>query len=295
MKEETLVFGPERNLVGTFTHPAADVPARDDLMVLLSNAGVIPRIGPHRINVKLARQFASLGLPTLRFDTNGLGDSARSSSTLPVAEQFVADTRSAMDAAEARFGRRHFLMVGMCSGADIAHLTALEDVRLKGIVMFDSYVYPTRKTAWLRRWHLLRNAGVLGAVGKVLVRALRLLWPRRAGSSAAGAPRPSAAVGIFGRSSVPSRDEFAERLKRLVERQVQLHFIFSGGEPGAYNYHRQFHDTFGRYGLVDRVGYEFLRECDHVLTLPQAQDLFIRTVMQWLRNKILIESQNWSS
>ena len=56
MIEQSLIFGPERHLVGTVTLP--EQPVVGQVMLLLTNAGVIPRVGPHRVNVKLARHFA---------------------------------------------------------------------------------------------------------------------------------------------------------------------------------------------------------------------------------------------
>ena len=136
MMETTRFFGAHKHLVGTFTEPEAHQPASGSVMVLLTNAGVISRSGPHRINVLLARRFSALGLRSLRWDLSGLGDSARPAQALPMYEQFVADTRAAMDEAQRMYGVSRFIMIGFCSGAEVAYYTALKDERLIGLALF---------------------------------------------------------------------------------------------------------------------------------------------------------------
>jgi alpha/beta superfamily hydrolase len=282
MNEQTVVFGPEQHLVGTITHPAQPKPGRAGVMVLLTNAGVIPRIGPHRLNVKLARHFAQMGVASLRFDMSGLGDSRRSGSRRSTGDQFVADTIAAMDLAKQQFGCTQFIMVGFCSGADVAHLTALDDARLRAIVMWDSYVYPNTKAKLFGFIHRARRHGLHAAFVKAL-RFVRAASKNRNESAAAG--QPAEGPVIFGRSRMPPRDEFGKNIRTLVDRGVELHFVYSGGEPDWYNYERQFHDMFEPYGFVDRVAYTYLTQSDHTLTQPKAQDAFIQCVDGWLEQR----------
>jgi pimeloyl-ACP methyl ester carboxylesterase len=162
MAEHTLTLGIENHLVATFTPADTGFDGAPPVVALLTNSGVIPRSGPHRMNVHLARRFAAQGIPSVRFDMSGLGDSRRTASTLPVVEQWVADTRSVMDAAQARFGCARFLMVGFCSGAEVAHLVALEDPRLRAILIWDLYAYPTPASRARTFLYKLRRAGLAG-------------------------------------------------------------------------------------------------------------------------------------
>ena len=75
-RESLVQLGAEGHLVGSLvqpTRPSASVG------VLFVNAGEIHRIGPHRIHVKLGRALAQDGVPSLRLDLTGLGDSGRAS------------------------------------------------------------------------------------------------------------------------------------------------------------------------------------------------------------------------
>jgi dienelactone hydrolase len=283
MHEQTHIFGSDQHLVGTVTLPSHAKPEFSSVMVLLTNAGVIPRSGPHRMNVKLARRFAELGIATLRFDLSGLGDSRRSSSSRSTGEQFIVDTRSAMDLAQAEFGRRRFLMVGFCSGGDVAHVTALEDERLRAIVMWDSYVYPTRQAKLRGLWHRLRAQTPSSIVHKLAQR----LRPKPNSATGADALETPAGPTIFGRASMPARDEFGQRIRTLVDRGVAFLFLYSGGEPLWFNHVRQFRDMFDSYGFVDRVGYGYLPRSDHTFIQPHAQDTLVARVEEWLHARAL--------
>ncbi len=283
MNEQTFIFGPDKNLVGTVTLPAQPRPDHSRTMALLTNAGVIPRIGPHRLNVKLARRFAELGIATLRFDLSGLGDSRRSSSRHPTRDQFVADTRCAMDLAHAQFGADRFFLVGFCSGGDVAHLTALEDERLGALVMWDSNVYPTRQAKLRGLLHRLRRATVISVARKALIEIVSKAKARTRAPAGTALESPA----IFGRTTMPPRDEFGQRIRTLVDRGVAVMFLYSGGEPLWYNYERQFSDMFASYGFVDRVAYSYMPRCDHTFIQPHAQSALVERVERWLEASAL--------
>jgi len=280
MSEQTLIVGAENHLVATLTPAAPTHTGSPRCVAILTNSGVIPRSGPHRMNVHLARRFAEMGIPSIRFDMSGLGDSRRSSGTLPVVQQWVADTRSVMDTAQARFGCDRFFMVGFCSGAEVAHLVALEDPRMRAAVLWDLYAYPTTGSKLRTVLYRLRRAGLANAVRKVIARALPAL--RSMGKS--GAQDTERAVEV---SQVPPIDEYAQRIQTLVDGGVELLFAYCGGEPEWFNHHGQFRGMFGRYGFVDKVAFTYLERSDHLITRREAQQSFTQMVVQWLEQRVL--------
>lgn len=169
MTEVTLSFGAERHLVGTLCRPGDA--AVGDCAVLLLNAGVIHRIGPHRFNVKLARALARAGLPSLRLDLSGQGDSRLPAQPLPYPQQAVADLRAAMDHLQGLLGVQRFVIAGICSGANHGLAAADADPRVAGLWMLDTHLYPTprtRRERWRLQWRLRGPA-------------LLLQWARAAG------------------------------------------------------------------------------------------------------------------
>ncbi len=282
MIEQTAVFGRSQHLVGTLTVPLSR-PTQPSLTVLMTNAGVISRVGPHRINVRLARALARLGVPSLRFDLSGLGDSGRPHSQLPAAQQFIADTRDAMDWCESRLGARRFLMIGFCSGADIGHQAALVDERLAALVMHDAYVYSTRRARANRVLYWLRRHG-LAALAR---RGLDRLRGRRDPASQAVSVGPDGPV-IFGRARIPARAEFGDRLDALTARGVKMLLIYSGGAPAWYNYPRQFADAFADRRFIAQVAHDYMPDNDHTLTRLRAQQSVIDRITGWMRDERLL-------
>lgn len=275
MIETTRQFGAQKHLVGTFTEPDSMRAGRPAVMALLTNAGVISRSGPHRINVTLARRFAAMGVRSLRWDLSGLGDSGRPTGALPMREQFIADTRAAMDEAQRTYGVTRFVMIGFCSGAEVAYYTALRDERLVGLMLFDLFIYPTWKTHLVRVGRRIRKYGVLGAVRRLSAAVLRKLARRRPQTAPdTGEPPPSTA---------PALPDFAARLSELHARGTRTLLMYSG-EVELHNYEKQFRDNFNRFGIVGKVDYAYLSECDHVFTTTEGQNALIAVVNRWTQD-----------
>jgi hypothetical protein len=71
MKEDVVQFGLEDRLVGVLTTPATAL--RNAPACLLMNAGVIHRIGPHRLNANISPALAAHAIATLHGDLSVLG------------------------------------------------------------------------------------------------------------------------------------------------------------------------------------------------------------------------------
>lgn len=136
MREKAILFGKFHTLTGILTEP--DAPAGENMpAVILSNAGLIHRIGPNRIYVKLARDLARLGYPVLRFDLSGVGDSVTRPDGMAVEEFTIDDMRQAMDYLAETLGSRRFVLGGHCAGAYHSIRTAARDDRVSGVVMIN--------------------------------------------------------------------------------------------------------------------------------------------------------------
>ena len=212
MKETALLFGDRKSLVGVVTEPSCR-PDPERPAVLFLNAGVLHRVGPNRLHVRLARELATEGFVSMRFDFSGLGDSRPRADATSFAEAAVAETRQAMDVLAASHGARSFLLGGMCSGADNALRAAGHDPRVAGAVLIEPHSVPgpgfllysyRRKllnpASW---WRLLRGKSEV-------VQLLK--------ASAADEPVPPAAAPA---AIVPSRAELARQVRTLVERRLE--------------------------------------------------------------------------
>lgn len=278
MIETPLLFGPGATLVGILTSPAGDS-TTGSRACLTFNAGVVPRIGPHRFNVKLARALAHDGITSLRFDLGGLGDSRTSTTQLSFNDQAVADIQAAMDYFEQHLGIREFSLIGNCSGAVQIYWTALRDERVKGILMFDGFVYPTRWTRPIRHWKRLRAGGVTDLfriAHRRLQGLVRLVRTRPVRAEAPPLPDTG--------SNNPSHVEFSAALQKLCDRGVSVKLIYSGGVVDWYSYAGQFRDRFANEPFFRKIQCDFLPEIDHTLLSLESQQILITNIREWLRS-----------
>ena len=160
--ERVLRLGDDGHLVAI----ASDPPAADATpTAILLNAGVLHRVGPHRLHVRLARSLAASGIHAVRIDLSGIGDSRPLPSGLGFRASSVADVRAAMDQVGGTTAR--FVLFGVCSGADNALAAAEVDPRVRQAGgLYRVYVgpYTTREEARRRADRLAQSFGVNTAI-----------------------------------------------------------------------------------------------------------------------------------
>ncbi|MFT3800841.1 MAG: alpha/beta fold hydrolase [Burkholderiaceae bacterium] len=251
--------------------------------MLLLNAGVISRSGPHRFNVKLARALARQGLPVLRFDVSGKGDSGTTADALPYPQQVTNDIVCAIEAMQSVVGIESLLIVGLCSGANQGWAAALVDSRIGGLVMIDPFAYPTRKTLLEYHRRRIRLRGIrenlslaVRAVGHAAGYLLQML---------SGAVKSNDVSPIERTLSDDTRlplSEYAKGMQQLVDRGVNVLLIYTGSSSRHYSYPQQFSDRFGPYPFAARVQCEYIPQLDHTLTLVATQQATIRLIESWI-------------
>nr|MCU0622819.1 alpha/beta hydrolase [Gemmatimonadaceae bacterium] len=143
MREKTVRFGKSAVLNGILTEPATPAPGAP--AVLMLNPGILHRVGACRFHVHAARALAGAGATVLRFDYSGIGDSDSRKDALSFEDAAVAETREAMDYLTETRGITRFVLLGLCSGADMAHLVARGEPRVVGLAMLDAWAYRTPK------------------------------------------------------------------------------------------------------------------------------------------------------
>ena len=121
-------------LVGAL-HPAAQS-TPGSIGGLIVSGGVQVRAGPHRSHVDLANGLATEGLPTLRFDRRGVGDSG---GTNPGFEMAGPDILAAIDALCRETGVEGCIGYGLCDGATALGLLAPYEPRLAGLILMNPW------------------------------------------------------------------------------------------------------------------------------------------------------------
>jgi hypothetical protein len=284
-REEIIVFGEDDNLVGIQTRSSPASTASVALIFL--NAGVLHRVGPHRLHVTLARRYAHRGVPGFRFDLGGIGDSRPMHVDLSVRDAAVADTRLAMDEITARTHHQRFVLFGLCSGADHAIATALVDDRVAGIIAIDPPAYPTRRALARKlatRVRTLNSPTAVvqwgaGAVARRLRAAVSSLVEPEAQGPPNASPPPANTELQQGRR-IPTRDVFGGQLSTLIERGTQLHAIYSGSLDERYNHPDQLFEVYPQ--LRDRITATYCKNANHMFTELHAQQQLATAIDTWL-------------
>ncbi len=230
--ERVLRFGPGGSLAGVLCSPSPALARRT--AALLLNSGANGHVGVGRFGVRLARRLAAAGIPSLRMDLPGLGDSDTAEGVDPAvapdpfADGLLPAARAGRDALAAE-GASRCLAIGLCSGAHVALRLALLDPRIDGLALFNLPAFdrsqggapaldggpPPGEAPWLRR--------------------PRMAWRRLK----AEVDRGLAAIGVETGLDAPSA-----WMRRLAARRVHLLLGYSQGDRGL----RELRAHFGRRG-----------------------------------------------
>ena len=130
-------------LVGITSLPKSSAPtdtSAPKFGLLIIVGGPQYRAGSHRQFVLLARAVANAGVPTLRFDYRGMGDST---GTLHNFEQVNNDIAAAIDSLQAAVPSvQQVALWGLCDGASAALLYCHEtqDARVTGLCLLNPWV-----------------------------------------------------------------------------------------------------------------------------------------------------------
>jgi len=275
MNEIAVKMGRDQNLIGVMTLPEK---RQANVAVVLLNAGVVHRIGPHRISVKIARHLAKLGFATIRFDITGIGDSRSTNSALDFSRQAVQDTKSVMDYLQSQYGYDQFAIYGICSGAMNGYAAALADDRVTGLFMYDGYAFATTKAKFIRNWFRIQNTSLkkyLELHRRLYQRIMRLLLGKQ------DARVLPSLVSEF--QLRLTKDRFADGLQLLADRGLALVSVYSGSIFETYNYATQFQDAFKGRAFLDKVVCYYIPEMDHLVTALAVQDRLTRLVAEWVQ------------
>jgi len=277
MRERAIRIGKPTPLVGIASEPEAFDPARPALLVL--NSGVMHHVGTCRLSVKIARAAAARGILAVRFDYAGIGDSEPRRGAQSFEESSIAETREVMDYLQKTRGVSRFVLYGLCSGADASYLTGLVDDRVIGMAKIDPYCYRTPQFYlhyYLpllldgKRWKSFINGKLEKLRGKAKV----------SHAAVAGVEEQYFEVPTYTRL-FPPRDEVAGGLRKLIERNVKLFLIFTGGEP-EYIYAGQYRDSFNDVKFGDLLRVDHYPQANHIITQLDCQRRIVDDIANWV-------------
>jgi exosortase A-associated hydrolase 1 len=150
-KEKGLVFRcADNRLVGVAAIPETEA----HVGVLIMVGGPQYRAGSHRQFTLLARSLASAGIPSLRFDYAGMGDSEGDRLGF---EKIDLDVAAAIGIFQDSVpGMSHVILWGLCDAASSAMMLAHRDVRIKGMVLLNPWVHSGEYSPAVKLSHFYR-------------------------------------------------------------------------------------------------------------------------------------------
>jgi pimeloyl-ACP methyl ester carboxylesterase len=271
--ERAVLIGPRKSLVGVITQP--EQPDKAAPAVILVNGGILPRWGRSRIYVTLARRLAGIGHRVLRFDLSGIGDSPSRSDGLPPTQAAVADLGEAVDWLVGPDAP--VILVGLCDGANLAAYQASIDRRVVGAVVLDPLI---PRTFRFRLMHLRRRVKS-PTTWRELAMGTHPFWRilsgrirRLAGGEQIGP--------VFNPNAPHVRSILTKMYQSIVDNEVELLAIFSGGMQHRHCYREQLLDAFPTVSFNERLALEFFPANDHHFEWPPHRVWLLDRLFNWI-------------
>lgn len=283
MAERPVVFDCEGSqLLGILHEPGT--PARAGMLIVVAG-GPQFRVGAHRQFIALGRQMAAAGMPTLRFDHRGTGDSEGECKGFL---DMGADIGAAIDV----FFKEHpslerVVIWGECESASAAAFYAHNDDRVDGIFMVNPWVRTEAGQAqtYLKHyyWERLRDPEFWHKVKSGDFSLLRSVkgWLGLVSNARKGSQSEKRAADEANLVALP----LPERLTRsLILYSGRVYVLTSGNDYIA----QEFKDFIGKSALWQnsdlnqRIEFSDMADADHTFSRSH-----------W-REQLFTETRDWS-
>lgn len=282
VKEDAFLFECAGDqLVGIIAAPASN-PHPTGVLVIVG--GPQYRVGSHRQFTLLARELAASGIPCMRFDYRGMGDSTGEQRDFGRVND---DLRAAVNVFfERQAGLERVVLWGLCDGASAACFYLPLDSRVSGAVLLNPWVKTATGKAkvFLKHYYLRRLTNIafwkkffagrisLGDSFGDLFRIARL----------AGAPTGR------GLSSLQESDSLPLRMARTLDEAAKPFLVVLSGRDYVA---REFEQTVRECGHWSRLltasgMLERVVQADHTFSSAEWRGTVSRASCTWVLNNV---------
>ena len=282
MREEAILFGEGQCLVGIVTDPESQNGNHSKTAVILLNPGVVHRVAPGRIYVRMARALAAMGLTVFRFDFSGIGDSPVRYDNLPFDRSAVKETQDAMRFLQTTRDVQRFILLGGCSGARVSLQTACCDSRVAGAFLInlqmseddDQSLDQIGRTAAFYYWNFA---------------LFDLKSWRKLLTGKADYRKILRALGFQARSQLPSARkmsaesiQLASNLRTLANRGVCVTFLYAESDPRLSDLREALGPEFKQMREMPKVRLEIIPRSDHTFSALLDQDRLLKRTCEMI-------------
>ena len=240
--------------------------------VIIFNAGMIHNIGPFRLHVNLANGLGEIGLPVLRLDQSGKGESPLRTG-LNGTEAALRDYDDAFEHLES-LGVSSTILIGLCSGAADAILIASERPSVSGLVLLDGYAYRTLEaTVRIYAGRILSPGSWLRA----LKRLTEIIFSSRVAEEFSNLADTDEGI---------DHDDYRRRYLEVLHRNVKMLAVFSGGQ-NDYNHIGQLAACLNVSKEIGNLHEVYFADSDHTYTLTRHRRRLIDSIVNWTKDNFL--------
>jgi len=227
--------------------------------------------------VLLSRAIAAAGWPVLRFDFSGIGDSYKEvEDGLNPLESNLAEIKEAIDWLETTQGKRRFILVGLCSGADYSIHYSPNDPRVVGMVLMDPAMPPTKR--YVRDYilqRLLRPRSWLNiAFGSSWLRHMTIEF----------------IMSRFKPKTIRKLRTVAHKSRRMVLEQAYqasvtrgVKFLLIATGNSMQTYPEQLQEAFPNVSFGNTIRTEIFKNSDHIFTSEVDRMDLQKLLLHWLQ------------
>jgi alpha/beta superfamily hydrolase len=284
-EERAIRFGPGDRLFGILACPADTSSSKP--AIILFNTGAGHHVGPHRLSVPLAREWAARGHHVLRFDLGGIGDSVpppAAGENVVYSDHMIDDAREAIAFVREIAPDRQVIAAGLCSGGWLAFQAARHSLAVDAIVAINAPLYLRDADA---QW--LREGRALERYQQSIREPSKWLKALRGGASTAAFTRLAAsalarrvAVRINGVLGDTLADGLGRDLRSIAGRRVRSLFVFSRGDSGHAYFQQHAPPALRRASVRDFVQHVVVEDAGHVFRPRAAQQTLRRLLTDFV-------------
>jgi alpha-beta hydrolase superfamily lysophospholipase len=280
LAEYPVILRPHPLLFGIVTLPAKGEVRRRG--VILLNSGGDHHIGPRRLYVSLARDWAKRGYTVLRMDLAGLGDSETrpgqpSNELFPI--DAVDDIRIAVESMRSQYEMHDITLAGICSGASHAVRAGMEGVSVDRVLAINPLIFFWKgrvDVSDVQPWEVAHKpAAYLGRIwslsawrrllfGDVSIWRVAQIYLHRPMLAVKSTLR-DLARGMH----IHLKNDLGLALKDLKARGVKIVFVFSRGDAGMSLLQMQ--SGLSEKELGERYSIRMIDGADHEFTRSRAR------------------------
>jgi len=298
MTEEVVYYHEQAAKYGIYSYPAgkrASLP-----LVIFLNAGLVNRQGPHRVYVNLCRELTAAGFACFRFDLPGIGDALNHSKRSTRAQIYLEELGNVIWHFREERGVQSFVLLGLCTGADLAFDYALGDPSIAGVCMINGTRLPKRYAVshiqeryykkYLtdpRRWLKLLDVKKAAKIPRYALMAAAMILKKLRERSAA--PQPATALP---RPERPDHSpEGRKNWIRLVESNVPILQIIAEGSETLDDLNNLDQEVAQLNEKRKNYRQQLVYDADHTFTSVRSQQYLTGQVLEWCRHQFAAQSK----